>query len=269
MENVTLVSGDLLNMGTVSIPVRVDASLVVYPEIIDLKKLFKPVNYLQSDTIVKRWIIDDPFIIAGAREYVPGEPLNRIHWPATAREGNLMVRKNDFTSQLCVTILLNMQSNLYEYTDVVNKNLTEFGIKTAASVLDEAMKEGAPVRFGTNGCIQDNMGQMIFTGEAADSSHMRGLLKILASLSLKSVKDFEDFLDLHMCDLENGSIIMITAYLSRNLCDQARTLHMQGNSVTILLLDEVYEPGVMLEGIDIFLLSEISSQKLVEEKEYI
>lgn len=268
-ENVTLVSGDLLNLRTASIPVRVDANLVVYPEIIDLRKMYKPVNYLQSDNIVKRWIIDDPFIIAGVREYTAGEPLNRVHWPATAREGRLMIRKNDFTSLLSVTVLLNMQSNLYEYTDVANKNLIEFGIKTAASVLDEAMKEGAPVRLGTNGCILNNPGQIIFTGEAADSSHYRDLLKILASLSLKSVKDFEVFLDMQMPELENGSIIIITAYLSRNLCDQIRTLYWQGNSVTILMLDSIYEPGVILEGIDMFLLSEISSKKLIEEKEYI
>ena len=146
-ENVTLVSGDLLNFNVVSVPVKVDARLMVYPEVINLEDMFMPVNFLQSDNIVKRWIVDDPFIVSGAREYTSGDPINRIHWPATAKEGNLMIRKNDFTSQFSITILLNMQSSLYEYVDVIDRNLVELGIKTAATLLDRALGINVPVRF--------------------------------------------------------------------------------------------------------------------------
>ncbi len=264
-ENVTLVSGDLLNIRSNSIPVRVDASIIIYPEVIDLEEMFVPVNYLQSDTIVRRWIIDDPFIVSGAREYLPGDPLCRIHWPATARERRLMVRKNDFTSQLGVTILLNMQSQLYEYTDVVNKGIVELGIKAAATVLDRSLAAGAPVRLGTNGCTADAPDQMIFTGEAADRDHIAGLLKILASLSHKNVKDFEIFLQEKTAYIENSSVIVITAYLSRNLCEQLRMLEACSNSLTVLMLDNILEAGAKPEGIDIFTLDPKYQEKQYAE----
>ena len=261
-ENVTLVSGDLLSLRSASMPVRVNAGIIVYPEVIELEDMFVPVNYLQSDNIVKRWIIDDPFIVSGAREYLPGDPVCRIHWPATARERRLMVRKNDFTSQLGVTILLNMQSKLYEYTDVVNKSVAEFGIKAAATVLDRSLAAGAPVRLGSNGCTMDNIDQMIFTGEAADRDHIAGLLKILASLSLKSVKDFEVFLQERISYIENSSVIIITSYLSKNLCEQLRLLESCRNSVTVLLLDSVYEAGSEPGDIDIYALDDKYREKL-------
>jgi hypothetical protein len=255
-ENVTLVSGDLLNFSVVSIPARVDASLTVYPEIIDLDEVFVPVNFLQSDHIVRRWIVDDPFIIAGTRGYTGSEPLNRIHWPATAKEGRLMVRKNDFTSQTGLTILLNMQSKLYEYTDVVYKDTAELGIKTAATLLDRALKSGAPVRMGSNGCIPEEPDRMIFTGEAVDREHVAGLLRILARLAMKTVKDFEVFLESRTGELENSDIIIITAYMSRRMCEQIRLLQDGSNNVGVVLLDRVFEEGALPGDIEIYAVAE-------------
>lgn len=254
-ENVTLVSGDLLNFHVVSAPVQVNASIMVYPEIIDLDELFVPVNLLQSDTVVNRWIIDDPFMISGAREYTRGDPLNRIHWPASARTGRLMVRKNEFTAQRSLTLLLNMQSQLYEYADTINKMMAELGIKAAATLLDNALKEGTPVRFGTNGCTSADARQAIFTGEAADREHFSELFKILAKLVMKNVKDFEGFLEDVLPVLENTEVVIITAYLSRRLCEQADRLVLAGNSVSVVLLDTVYEEGMKPVSAELYILN--------------
>lgn len=257
----TLVSGDLLNMRTESIPVRVDASLMVYPEIIDLEDVFEPVNFIQSDRTVRRWIVDDPFIIAGSREYTGSEPLNRVHWPATAKEGRLMVRKNDFTSQTSLAILLNMQSGLYEHNDIVDKEIVELGIKAAATLLDRALREGVTVRMGTNGCISKGQDEMIFTGEAADREHVAGLLKILAELNMRTVKDFEVFLDDRLGEVENSGIVIITPYLSIRMCEQIRQLRDMSNDVRVILLDTVFEDGVLPGDIEIYAVSEKYSRK--------
>lgn len=255
-ENVTLVSGDLLNFRVVSIPVAVNACLMVYPEIVDLDELFSPVNLLQSDRVVNRWIVDDPFMVSGAREYTPGDPLNRVHWPASARVGRLMVKKNEFTSQRSMTVLLNMQSQLYEYTDTINKSMVELGIKVAATLFDRALKEGTPVRLGTNGCTTPDARQAIFTGEAADKEHISELFKILARLQMKNVKDFEALLDDVLSILDNTEVVIITAYLSKKLCEQADQLGMSGNTVSIILLDIVFEDDVKPETAELYILAD-------------
>ena len=263
-ENVTLVSGDLLNFSVVSIPVAVNVCLMVYPEIVDLDELFIPVNLLQSDRVVNRWIVDDPFMVSGAREYTPGDPVNRIHWPASARTGKLMVKKNEYTSQRSLTVLLNMQSQLYEYADTINKELVELGIKAAATLFDRALKEGTPVRLGTNGCITADAKQSIFTGDAADREHISELFKLLARLLMKNVKDFEAVLDDVLPILENTEVVIITAYLSKRICEQADEMGLYGNTVSIILLDTVYEAGVKPETAELYVLSD---RKLYDAKE--
>ncbi len=255
-ENVTLVSGDLLNYQVVSMPAAVNACLMVYPEIVDLDEVFIPINLMQSDKTVRRWIIDDPFMVAGARDYTPGDPLNRIHWPASARCGRLMVRKNDFTSRQSLTVLLNMQSQLYEYADTINKQIAELGIKVTGTLFDGALREGTQVRFGTNGCTTSGAKQAIFTGEAADKDHITELFKILARLLMKNVKDFENFLDDIMPEMENQEIIIISAYLSQRMCEQADQLALVGNTVSILLLDTVFESGLRPENAELCILSD-------------
>ncbi|NTV91504.1 MAG: DUF58 domain-containing protein [Clostridiales bacterium] len=272
IENVTLASGDMLNFNIVSKAERVGAELVVYPGTVDIGSLFVPVNYLQSEFIVNRWLVEDPFIVAGTREYSGLEPVNRIHWPATAKTGALMVRKNEFTSQTSLLVLLNLQSTPDEYIHVVDRNKAEFGIKVASTLIDEAMREGLPVRLGTNGCVQpDNMllseaaasgheaQGFILTGEAGGSGHGMALLKLLSALELKTSRGVELLMEEISGKVENSSIFLITAFLNNNICNNAKLLEMAGNSVTILLLDKLPENGQSVAettcGLDIRMLS--------------
>lgn len=243
-ENVTLVSGDLLNFCISSVPRAVNASLVVYPEIVDLKEMFVPVNLLQGDRVVKRWIVDDPFVVAGARDYAAGDPMNRIHWLASARTGKMMVKKNEHTSQNSLSVLLNMQSQLYEHAEIINRGTVEIGIKVAATLLDRALKDGMSVRFGTNGCVRPDDRQAIFTGDASNKEHVSEIFKILARLIMKNVKDFENFLNDVLPKMENTEIIIVTAYLGKRMCELADLTAESGNTVSIVLLDPVFEKGV-------------------------
>lgn len=254
-ENVTLLWGDPLGFSTGSIPVRVDARIVVYPEIVDMDKLLVPVNFLQGNTIVRRWIVDDPFIIAGAREYTPHDPMNRVHWQATAREGQLMVRKNDFTSQLSLTILLNIQSIEFEYKGVVDKEMIELGIKIAATLLDKALRMGVPVRLATNGCTIDDDSHMVYTGVASGKEHISGLLKILSKLELQNLKDFEDFVAEKAGEIDNNEVVIITSYLSEGISELARNFIKHGNAVKIILLDSLIEGKNLPGDLDIFVLA--------------
>ena len=255
IENTTLVSGDPLGIYTPSIASNVNATLVVYPEIIDFEEMFIPTNFLQGNTIVRRWIIDDPFIVSGAREYTPQDSMNRIHWGATAREGRLMVKKNDFTSELSLSVLLNMQSMENEYEYVVDKNIAEFGIKVAATIFDKCLKMGMPVRFGTNGYTSDEKGKSILTGESAGRDHISDLLKILAKLELRSAKDFEDYLKEVVDSVTGTDIILVTAYITENMCNIIRDLSRKNNAVKVLVLDKYAESANIPGDIDIYFLS--------------
>ena len=254
-ENVTLISGDLLNMGSNSIPHRVDAKLVVYPEILKLEELLVPVNLMQGETIVRRWIVDDPFIVAGVREYQSTDPSGRIHWSATAKEGRLMVKKNEFTSQMSATIILNMQSTLYEYNSVMDRDAAEYGIKVAATLLDRALAEGSPVRLCTNGCTVYDSNLSINSEEASGREHVEMLMRTLACLALKSVKDIETLLEELEGEIERSSIVLITPYLTKEILGQLRAFEESMNTVKVILLEPTYDASVLQSDIDVYLLT--------------
>lgn len=51
--------------------------------------------------------------VGGVREYLPGDPLNRIHWPTTARTGNVMVRRLDADETDALLIVLDSYAAAY------------------------------------------------------------------------------------------------------------------------------------------------------------
>lgn len=59
---------------------------------------------------VRRYILDDPCMLRGYREYTGREPMKQISWMQTAKAGQLMVRQNDFIIDRNVSILLNMEA---------------------------------------------------------------------------------------------------------------------------------------------------------------
>lgn len=115
---------------------------------------------------------------------------------------------------------------------------------------------GTPVRFGTNGCTSPDTKQTIFTDEAADKDHISELFKILARLLMKNVKDFEDLLEDTLAVLENAEVVIITAYLSKKICRLADTLADAGNTVSVILLDTVFEDRVKPRAAELYILAD-------------
>lgn len=256
IDNVTLVAGDLLGSRVNSVPVHIGAEIMVYPQTVNIEEAFVPVNYLQGDTIVKRWIIDDPFIVAGVRDYTPRDPMNRVHWGATARTGHLMVKQNDYTSKFGLTVMLNIQSVENEYFYSLDRECIELGIRVAATLFDRVLRNGIPTRFATNAGTIDNRKQMIFTREASGMEHISELMRILARLELKRIKDFEDFIADVEPDLKQSEVVIITAYLTENICRTIRKIKDRGNSIKIIILNKDIDSKSLPGDLEIYIYRE-------------
>ena len=65
---------------------------------------------LLGDAPIRRFILEDPCILRGYREYTGQEPMKQISWMQTAKTGQLTVRQNDFIIDRNVAILVNMEA---------------------------------------------------------------------------------------------------------------------------------------------------------------
>lgn len=246
IDNVTLTGGDLLGGKLISRAQRIGKCLLVVPRPLNLDQLLVPANHLQGITPVRRWILEDPFILAGAREYLPGDSMKKIHWSATAREGHLMVRRNEFTTETSLVILINIQSGEFEQRRTVFRDRVELAVKVAATLLDKALREGVPVRLGTNALVEDPALEEelrdsgagpdgYLSREASGAAHGWELLRRLAMLRLQSTMDFDKYLMEVGREIDHADVIIVTSYGSDGIQKGVQEMKAKGNRIKVVL----------------------------------
>src|SRR5699024_6360963 len=107
LQTVSVTTGDGIGFSEVFDSFEAHTSVTVYPSIIAIDDIPLPSHSWLGDITVKRWIVEDPFLQAGVREYQYGDPLNSINWKATARTQNLQINKKDFTADHHLLIYVN------------------------------------------------------------------------------------------------------------------------------------------------------------------
>ena len=102
-----LVLGDHLGLATVVTPLGdPGVAVVVHPRLVELDRLFSEVGRQGADG--RRLLLRRPagFDFHSVRQYEQGESLRRVHWPTTARRGQLMVKELDDAPRDAVVVLL-------------------------------------------------------------------------------------------------------------------------------------------------------------------
>jgi len=102
----------------------------------------------QGPVRISNRIYEDPTRISGAREYVPGDPLNRIHWKASARTGQLFSKIQEPSSVQGGTLILDLHEEAYDVEK--RESRMELAITTTASIAYLLQMSGEQVGMLTN-----------------------------------------------------------------------------------------------------------------------
>ena len=94
---------------------------------------------------IRRFILDDPCMLKGYREYTGQEPMKQISWMQTAKTGQLMVRQNDFIIDRNVSILVNIEK--------APEPALEHSLELLRSVCEELEAQRVPYALFSNGDI--------------------------------------------------------------------------------------------------------------------
>jgi uncharacterized protein (DUF58 family) len=89
----TLASGDLFGLFPTRRTLPVKDSLLVYPLMVEIRDYPNPAGFLPGGEALRRRTHQITPNASGIREYLPGDPLNRIHWASTARRNRIMVKE--------------------------------------------------------------------------------------------------------------------------------------------------------------------------------
>jgi len=107
----TITSGDLFGIFRVSKTFPATSSLMVLPMIFPVSEFLSPPGLLPGGKAIRRKSIDITPHAAGIREYVPGDPMKRIHWPTSIRRDQLMVKEFEQDPQAEVWLFLDTYKN--------------------------------------------------------------------------------------------------------------------------------------------------------------
>jgi uncharacterized protein (DUF58 family) len=103
--NVRAVLEDPFGLERVEQPIAGDGTLLVYPRLVDLDRVFTEGIEAHQGRRLAMWR-PAGFDLHSVREYQQGESLRKVHWPTTARRGELMVKDFDDAARDEVAVVL-------------------------------------------------------------------------------------------------------------------------------------------------------------------
>jgi uncharacterized protein (DUF58 family) len=144
-----LESGDLFGLHR---RYRVDAEpsyVLVYPQVVPLEGYNIASRRPIGEVRLVHRLYEDPTRIAGVRYYQPGDPLNRVHWRATARTAVLHSKIYEPSTIAGASILLDFHQAGYHQRGEPYRS--ELAVTTAASLANTVYHLGQQVGLITNG----------------------------------------------------------------------------------------------------------------------
>jgi uncharacterized repeat protein (TIGR01451 family) len=127
-------------------------------------------------------LYEDPTRISGVRAYERGDPLNRVHWRATARTGALHSKVYEPSTVAGATLLLEFHSAAHERKHEPHRS--ELAITAAASIVNAVYLLNQQIGLVTNG--RDAVDRIRLEGWASDH---RSRAEALASASVREKSD--------------------------------------------------------------------------------
>ena len=188
-DDTIITATDMLGLVKVSQAVKVGISITVLPTSSDSEDALLSFDEPIGDISVRLFINEDPFIIAGAKEYSGREPLNRINWKYTAIMGNLMAARNEFSTTRNTLILMNMQRKRVLPVTAADIRDIEALIKLTVKLMEDSIFNGCSFAFATNGGSSYGISSDIIKTEEQKES----VLRILAKLENECNYDFSNF----------------------------------------------------------------------------
>ena len=123
--------------------------LTVYPKVVPVDGYDLSSRRPIGEIKMAHRLFEDPTRIAGVRAYQEGDPLNRIHWRATARTAKLHSKIYESSTVAGLTIVLDFHANgFYTQHEPVR---SELAVTAAISVANTIQLLGQQVGLLTNG----------------------------------------------------------------------------------------------------------------------
>ena len=142
--------------------------VVVMPHRSQQQTAIDAVGGFLGDISVRRFILEDPILTTGFRDYTGREPMRSISWTRTAQSGALQVKQYDYTAERHVVVLLN--------TEGADAQQLEECLRLTRSVCEKLEQQKVPYSFRTNANLPGPVGKIHSMMEGLGEQHLNTIL---------------------------------------------------------------------------------------------
>lgn len=203
--------------------------LYVYPRLISVDSLEVIFRRMMGEITAQRRIYEDPFAFRGLREYMPGDPLNKINWKASARAMDTLVNVHDSTESARCCFLLDVEDEGILRFEQVH----EEGIRLAASLGAQMIERQIPVSLLANG-VDQVTGETIYLEPGSGMRQKNRLFESLARLKTEEEPEpFPELLKRYLPEItrEHPLCVLITRNQRPKLVEAVQEITRTGASL--------------------------------------
>lgn len=178
-------------------------------------------------------IHEDPSRVIGVRDYMPGDPMKRIDWYATARVGRLQSRLYEPSREQSVVVALNIPTfeQTWQGSDPV---LLERGVAVAASIARWAADAGNALGLVANGSFAD-ADRTIRIGAGRAPDRLSRVLEALAMITAFTTSNMASDLEDSAYPLPAGAtVVLVAAVMTDDLAATLLRLRDRGHFVAVV-----------------------------------
>ena len=162
------------------------------------------------------------------REYRDGDDLRRIHWPATARTGDLMVRQEDRPAQRRAVVMIDPRPSAHGGAGATSS--FEWAVTAAASVAVHLCESGYAVHLVCAETVE--------TARAADTMTVDEILDVLAVTTMRDDTGEDEILRAAQAlAAAGGFLVAIVGPSGRDVTSRVASLRQPGTTGLALVLD--------------------------------
>lgn len=225
-EDVHAELADPFGLECAIVPLPAPGALLVYPRLVRLGPLFTESGTRSHDgrrLLLRR---HSGFELHSVREYEQGESLRRVHWPSTARRGQLMVKELEDSPRDEIAVLLDADARA-----VVGESF-EVQVRAAGSILD------AYVRRGRRGVLVLNSEQREVQHVHSPAADWRRALELLAAAQATGRTSAARLLAEENSPAARAlELVVVTARLEPALVDRLVQRALSRRKVSIVFID--------------------------------
>lgn len=197
----TLRSGDPLGLLSTSVEYPNVREVLVFPPVLPDLTLDAPVGGGQGAAASRQRSLEETAAIGGLRDYRPGDPIRRIHWPRSERHQRFLVK--EFDREMGGDIWLALDLDAPVQAGAGDASTLEYGVIWAASLAWRLLRQGRAVGLFAYGP------RRLLIPPAAGSGHLWNLLRALAPVEPQSEMPLETLLGEVQPYLGRGSSLIL------------------------------------------------------------